>query len=74
MKPFLLTSVGGLALSAAVSLALLAGPAGAEISAPRIGAHVEVLASDAFEGRAPATPAEEKVIAYLSEGSPPLGI
>src|SRR5690606_29476252 len=29
--------------------------------------HVQVLASDAFEGRAPATAGEEKTIAYLVE-------
>jgi Zn-dependent M28 family amino/carboxypeptidase len=29
--------------------------------------HTSVLASDAFEGRAPATPGEEKTVAYLTE-------
>ena len=29
--------------------------------------HIEVLASDEFEGRAPATPGEEKTIAYLQQ-------
>lgn len=32
-----------------------------------IARHVEVLASDAFEGRAPATPGEDKTVAYLAE-------
>ena len=31
----------------------------------RLSHHVEILASDAFEGRAPATPAEAKVIDYV---------
>ena len=32
-----------------------------------IARHVEVLASDAFEGRAPATPGEDKTVTYLAE-------
>ncbi len=34
-------------------------------SAGRIRSHITTLASDAFEGRAPATPGEEKTVAYL---------
>jgi len=33
----------------------------------RLSAHVKTLSSDAFEGRGPATPAEEKTVAYLIE-------
>lgn len=36
--------------------------------------HTEVLASDEFEGRAPATPGEEKTIAYLEQEFKALGI
>ncbi len=36
--------------------------------------HIEVLASDEFEGRAPATPGEEKTINYLREQFQALGI
>lgn len=36
--------------------------------------HTEVLASDEFEGRAPATPGEEKTIAYLEQEFSKLGI
>ncbi|MDA1370559.1 MAG: M28 family metallopeptidase [Proteobacteria bacterium] len=36
--------------------------------------HTSVLASDEFEGRAPATPGEEKTIAYLQEEFARLGI
>lgn len=55
--------------AAVASVGLIVAPAlGApSISGERIGQHVEVLASDAFEGRAPATPAEAKTIAYMVE-------
>ncbi|MDO8411698.1 MAG: M28 family peptidase [Phenylobacterium sp.] len=55
--------------AAVASVGLIVAPAlGApSISGERIGQHVEVLASDAFEGRAPATPAEVKTIAYMVE-------
>lgn len=36
------------------------------ISADRLAGHLRTLASDAFEGRAPATPGEEKTVAYIS--------
>lgn len=58
-------------LLAAVSLlAAPAGRAGAAAAGPhvdpaRLSADVKVLASDAFEGRGPATPGEEKTIAYI---------
>ncbi|MEL1262814.1 M28 family metallopeptidase [Pseudoxanthomonas putridarboris] len=50
---------------------LLAVPAfaadvpGGGISAENLSRHVRILASDEFEGRAPATPGEEKTVAYL---------
>ena len=58
-----------LLLAAAATAALAATPALAQstISGAEIGKHIEVLASDAFEGRAPATPAEEKTVDYLIE-------
>jgi len=58
-----------LLFAAVASAALITAPAlGApSISGERIGQHVEILASDAFEGRAPATPAEAKTIAYMVE-------
>ena len=37
-------------------------------------AHVKTLASDAFEGRAPGTPGEEKTVAYLVETFKKLGL
>jgi Zn-dependent M28 family amino/carboxypeptidase len=36
--------------------------------------HIEELASDAYEGRAPATPGEDKTIAYLQQEFEALGI
>lgn len=36
--------------------------------------HTEVLSSDAFEGRAPSSPGEEKTIAYMSEEFKKLGV
>jgi Zn-dependent M28 family amino/carboxypeptidase len=37
------------------------------VSAATIREHTRILSSDAYEGRAPATPAEDKTIAYISE-------
>ncbi|AOS44891.1 Periplasmic oligopeptide-binding protein precursor [Lacunisphaera limnophila] len=47
---------------AATTLLPAAAP---DFSAARILDHTRVLASDAFEGRAPGTPGEEKTVAYL---------
>src|SRR5690606_8329378 len=38
-----------------------------EISGDNLATHLRILASDEFEGRAPATPGEEKTVAYISE-------
>jgi len=38
---------------------------GTQIEAPRVVAHVKVLASDAFEGRAPGTAGEKKSVDYI---------
>ena len=51
---------------AGVSLPALAQKLEAGVSPAQVEAHVKVLASDALEGRAPATPGEEKTIAYLA--------
>ena len=53
-----------LAAACATSLALADTPAPAP-SASRMLARAKVLASDEFEGRGPATPGEEKTVAYL---------
>lgn len=39
----------------------------ASVDPARLSQHVQVLASDAFEGRGPATPGEDKTVAYLIE-------
>ncbi|HWP95165.1 MAG TPA: M28 family metallopeptidase [Gammaproteobacteria bacterium] len=55
--------------SAALLAACLPSPPepAAPLTAAALAAHVRVLASDAFGGREPATPGEEKTIGYLRE-------
>ncbi|MCC4594087.1 M28 family metallopeptidase [Xanthomonas campestris pv. phormiicola] len=54
-------------LALAVSGASLAAPPSApSFDTQRISADVKTLSSDAYEGRAPATPGEDKTVAYLS--------
>ena len=60
-------SQAGLLFLLAVLPAFASGSAGGGASADALMRHVQVLASDAFEGRAPATPGEEKTVAYLVE-------
>ena len=61
------------ALAIATFVVGVAGPLqagevpGGGIQADNVAAHLRVLASDEFEGRAPATPGEDKTIAYLVE-------
>ncbi|NBB52249.1 M28 family peptidase [Rhizobium sp. CRIBSB] len=60
-------------VAAALVSASLAACATTEVAAPaafsaeRMSDHVRVLSDDAFEGRGIATPAEDRVIAYLSQ-------
>ena len=59
-----------LTLAVALAITLPTGSAHAAGSPPtfdpqRLSQEVKVLSSDAFEGRGPATPAEDKVIAYV---------
>ena len=56
----------GAALAACMTLPGGAGPV-RQIDPDRLSAHVRALSDDSFEGRGIATPAEDKVIAYLSE-------
>src|SRR4051812_18897037 len=44
------------------------------VSAADLLGHIKVLASDAFEGRGPGTPGEEKTVAYLTEQFRKLGL
>ena len=50
-----------------VALPLHAQVPGGGIQADNVAAHLRILASDEFEGRAPATAGEDKTIAYLIE-------
>jgi Zn-dependent M28 family amino/carboxypeptidase len=63
-------------LLAAVALATAAAAAEPtpKLSARRILAHTQVLASDAFEGRAPGTRGEEKTVRYLEAEFRQLGL
>src|SRR5262249_28627081 len=70
---------GGLAAIAASMLGAAGPDAGLRtaeesISADGLLAHIKVLASDAFEGRGPGTPGEEKTIRYLIEQFRALGL
>jgi Zn-dependent M28 family amino/carboxypeptidase len=60
-----------LTASLALTLFVVGYPARARadsaVEPARLSAHVKTLASDAFEGRAPATPGEQKTVAYLIE-------
>ena len=52
----------GLALAATLTLGATAAP---QVSPERLSAAAKILASPAFEGRAPGTPGEERTIAWL---------
>ena len=61
----------GIALSC---LTTVAHSADAAVDPARLSAHVKILASDAFEGRAPATPGEQKTVAYITEQMKAVGL
>lgn len=60
----------------ALSLAGFAAVAAADgtIDPAKLSAHVKTLSSDAFEGRGPATPGEQKTVAYLIEQMKAVGL
>lgn len=63
-------------VSAAVA-AWLAGVAvagAATVDPAKLSEHIRILSSDAFEGRGPATPGEDKTVAYLSGQFKALGL
>jgi Zn-dependent M28 family amino/carboxypeptidase len=70
MFPALLCAAAAGSLPAAGALASGSGP----IDPARLSEIVKTLASDAFEGRAPGTPGEEKTIAYLVQRFKQLGL
>ena len=63
-------------LLAAACLASMSSMAASQspISPPRLSTTVKTLASDAFEGRAPGTPGEEKAVEYLIHRFQALGL
>jgi Zn-dependent M28 family amino/carboxypeptidase len=64
-----------LLLSSLFALPVLAADLpGGGISAANLSRHVQVLASDAFEGRTPATVGEEKTVAYLIDALKAAGV
>ena len=65
----LLSRLSVLAAGAALAACMTLPDGGepARIDPDRLSAHVQALSDDSFEGRGIATPAEDKVIAYLSE-------
>src|SRR5689334_25328526 len=58
-----------ISLTASTALALIstAHAADATVDPAKLSAHVKTLASDAFEGRAPASAGEQKTVAYVTE-------
>lgn len=54
------------ALAACATTEAVSQPA-AQFDAARLSEHIRILSDDSFEGRGIATPAEEKVVRYLSE-------
>src|SRR5215213_4667244 len=59
----------------ALLLVLLAFPAAAQgVSPEALRRHIDVLASDAFEGREPGTEGEKKSIAYIARQMQSLGL
>ena len=63
MKKLLLSA----ALCALATAAFAASPSDSKFDPKRISAHIKVLASDAFEGRGPATRGETKTVDYISQ-------
>jgi Zn-dependent M28 family amino/carboxypeptidase len=62
---------------ALISLLLAATPLSAQTVAfdpARIDAHIKTLSDDSFEGRGPATPGEQKTVAYLVQQFQSLGL
>jgi Zn-dependent M28 family amino/carboxypeptidase len=65
-----------LAIALALSLSVAANSvvAAPKVDPARLSAHVKTLASDEFEGRAPASPGEQKTVAYIIEQMKAVGL
>ncbi|MBL0940611.1 MAG: M28 family peptidase [Gemmatimonadaceae bacterium] len=70
----LLTACGGSESSAPVDDSTALAPAYGAITADDILAHTKVLADDSLEGRAPASPGEEKTVRYLEAQFKAMGL
>ncbi len=69
-----LLGVAGTAFTAAARPSCAAEPAFPAIEGRAVLEHTKVLASDAFEGRAPGTAGEERTVAYLTEQLQKIGL
>lgn len=58
-------AIAAIALVAVAGAAVQAKPVDAPVTEAELAAHMKILASDAFEGRAPGTEGEERTIAYI---------
>jgi Zn-dependent M28 family amino/carboxypeptidase len=74
MKPCALLFAIGMGMHASLLNAADTHAFGPDITAADFAAHLEVLASDEFGGRAPATPAEEKTVLYLRDQFERMGL
>ena len=86
MKPLQLLSLSLFSSAALSNCSFESNESAEQLAEPRVAAsesaeieamlhqHIAVLASDEFEGRAPATPGEEKTINYLQSEFEALGI
>jgi len=69
-----LAFVAALALAVSPALAKPKSAPPAPLSETALNDHIRVLASDAFEGRGPATPGETKTVAYLTKAFQKAGL
>lgn len=72
--PLLVAGLAGCATSQPAPPSVEAPAPPAPMSADAIAAHVKTLASDAFEGRAPATAGETKTLAYIEDQFRAIGL
>ena len=74
MKRFVPGVLCALSAFACASSAGAADASGGAIDADALSRHVRILASDEFEGRAPATPGEDRTVAYLVDALEKAGV
>ncbi len=74
LRVALVLGVAGTAFTAAARPSWAADPVFPAIEGRAVLEHTKVLSSDAFEGRAPGTPGEERTVAYLTEQLQKVGL